>query len=200
MQDIVTKYINDRPPLYKEATNVVRIVAFMSEQLNRKADDFRDCVKDTLSWLVSLIKDRAIEDTGLARELFHLYINMSADVDDFNAIQDIALDIPKVLGDLEITESQEDTEVSLTHAMLNQKTCNTITVLLFAFLDESVDELNWCVSRLKQKGKANTKKKKSLRESFTIAHTSGQMQTEKKMRRNGWQHLRATCGSACCRV
>ncbi|KAI8148643.1 FANCI solenoid 4-domain-containing protein [Fennellomyces sp. T-0311] len=149
-EEIMTKYLSDRSPLYREAAKLMQIVVFLSKRLDRDADDFRERTEQMTLWLGSIVKERPVEDIALAREIIHLHIHLCAEIGDFMTVIYIAQDLHSLHGDIDATYDQEEYEQpEVQYMMMNVKTCNAITIQLLSFLDECFDNLNWCIGRLK---------------------------------------------------
>ncbi|KAI9499698.1 FANCI solenoid 4-domain-containing protein [Zychaea mexicana] len=154
IEEIMTKYLSDRTPLYKEAANLMQVVVFLSKRMDRNAGgcDFRERTMHMTKWLESIIKERPIEDTALAKQIINLYIQLSAEINDFKPIVYLAQDLHTIHGDLDfdqpVTSGDED-EAQVQYMMINIKTCSPITLQLLSFMDQLNDDMIWGIGRLK---------------------------------------------------
>lgn len=149
------KYINDPPPLYKEAAIVIQVLASLVSNLSRNSEDYAESVEEIKQWLENFVKERPLEEVGLVKELITLFIKLCTEVDDFLTVTYIAQDLHALHGDIEVpADSQEvpDEELSVQYQMMNEKTCGPVSLLLLSSLEHWLDDLNWAIGRLKQYG------------------------------------------------
>lgn len=159
------RYINDPPPLYKEAASVIQVLALLASNLTRDAEDFTESIEEIRQWLENFVKERPLEEIGLVKELITLFIKMCTQADDFLTVTYLAQDLHALHGDIEVpADSQEDQdeELSVQYQMMNEKTCGPVTLLLLSSLDHWLDDLNWAIGRLKQYGKYKNGRKRSI--------------------------------------
>lgn len=145
------KYINDPPPLYKEAAIVIQVLASLVSNLSRNSEDYAESVEEIKQWLENFVKERPLEEVGLVKELITLFIKLCTEVDDFLTVTYIAQDLHALHGDIEVpADSQEvpDEELSVQYQMMNEKTCGPVSLLLLSSLEHWLDDLNWAIGRL----------------------------------------------------
>ncbi|KAI8086670.1 FANCI solenoid 4-domain-containing protein [Halteromyces radiatus] len=153
-KEILDKHLNAQTPLYKESAYVIQVISFLANQLDRTEDDFADHSNRVIQWLTKLAQDRPIEDTGVAKEIMTLLIQLSADSNQLDVIKAMAEDIHALQGEVEINEDSQ-ADVTLTYPLINAKTHGVITALLLSFTDQSNDSMIWCIGRLKISAMSN---------------------------------------------
>ncbi|KAI7907431.1 FANCI solenoid 4-domain-containing protein [Cokeromyces recurvatus] len=150
LKEVVLKYLSGRTPIYKEASNVIRIIAFLCTKLEKKDNDFLKHACSIMDWLNCLAKERPMEEVGLAKDIMALLIQLSGMTGKFDTIQDICEDIHQFTGDLEVLQEESQLEQPpIKYQIVNHKTFTAITSKVFEFLDASFDDLTWCIGRLK---------------------------------------------------
>ncbi|KAI9477713.1 MAG: FANCI solenoid 4-domain-containing protein [Benjaminiella poitrasii] len=151
LKEVILKYLSGRTPIYKETSNVMRIITFLCDNLEKNDDDFIVQSRFVVSWLNSLAQERPIEEVSLVKDVITLLIQLCAMMGEFDTIQNICEDIHQFTGDLDILqeESQREQQQPIKYRIVNYKTFAVITSKIFEFLDTSFDDLTWCIGRLK---------------------------------------------------
>ncbi|KAI8381247.1 FANCI solenoid 4-domain-containing protein [Radiomyces spectabilis] len=149
-KDIMTKYLADQGQLYKEAASVMQIIVFLWKKLDRTATDFTKYATRMVNWLDEFARERPIEDVTIAKEMIALLIQASTETASFDIVVSLAKDIHTLMGDLEATtaNSQSD-QPAIVFVLINPKTHGVITMQLLSFVDQSADDMFWCINRLK---------------------------------------------------
>jgi hypothetical protein len=153
LKEVVLKFLSGRQPIYKEASSVMHLVAFLCSKLEKKSQDFTACSEQVVNWLDEIAKERPIEETTLTRDIIALLIQSSASIGEFDIIQELCQDIHLFTGDLEVPREDSQLEPNVNYQIVNLKTFAAITTKVFEFLDASFDDLTWCIGRLKLCGK-----------------------------------------------
>ncbi|KAI8989516.1 FANCI solenoid 4-domain-containing protein [Pilobolus umbonatus] len=148
-KEIILNLLSSNPPNYKEATHVMQIVILLSKKLDRSHPDFTNDAMVIFRWLQGIAKERPIQDEPLAKEIIFLLIHISADINEFETIQHIAVDIHKLGGELNALVSPDEEEYETQYEIINVKTLYVIMSQVFDFLDSSSDDLIWCINKLK---------------------------------------------------
>ncbi|KAG0167084.1 hypothetical protein DFQ28_006686 [Apophysomyces sp. BC1034] len=148
--DIMTKYLSDRVPLYKEAAGVMHIIVFLTDKMDRNADDFSEHNETIVKWLETFAKDRPLEDVTLAKEIISSLIGLCAEISLFHIVIGLAEDIHALCGDVEASYDTQQQEELVKNALINPKTCNVVAMQILGFLDYSFDEMAWCIGHFKQ--------------------------------------------------
>lgn len=154
IKGIVSKYLNNAAPIYKEAIQIMQVVAFLCKKLEKRDQDYLVRTRHIVSWLNSLAQMEFIEDVSLARDVTALFLRLCSNVGEFDVIQKICEDVHWTSGDLEAANRESSVmDISVTYQIINAKTVTTVTSKLFEFIDASYDELTWGIGRLKLCGK-----------------------------------------------
>lgn len=149
LKEIVLKFLSGRQPIYKEASSVMHLVAFLYSKLENKSQNFTTCCEHVVTWLDELAKERPIEETTMTRDIIALLIQSSASIGEFDIIYGLCQDIHLFTGDLEVPREDSQLELNVNYQIVNLKTFAVITSKVFEFLDASFDDLTWCIGRLK---------------------------------------------------
>lgn len=154
IKPILSKYLNGASPIYKEAIQIMQVVAFLCKKLEKRDQDYLVRARHVVSWLNSLTQMEFIEDVSLARDVMALFIRLCSDVGEFDVIQKICEDVHLTSGDLDVaTREGSVMDTSVTYQIINTKTVTIVTSKLFEFIDASFDDLTWGIGRLKLCGK-----------------------------------------------
>lgn len=155
LKEIALKFLSGRSPVYKEVSNILQVIIFLINTLDKTQEDFSQRAQHTAAWLNELAKDRPIEDPALVKEIVSLLINMAAGSDEQHIIHNICEDIHAFVGEIEtgFNEDEEQERPDIQYQIINAKTYGVITSQVFEYLDSSFDEITWCVGKLRLCGK-----------------------------------------------
>lgn len=151
LKEIALKFLSGRSPVYKEVSNILQVIIFLINTLDKTQEDFSQRAQHTAAWLNELAKDRPIEDPALVKEIVSLLINMAAGSDEQHIIHNICEDIHAFVGEIEtgFNEDEEQERPDIQYQIINAKTYGVITSQVFEYLDSSFDEITWCVGKLR---------------------------------------------------
>lgn len=154
IKGIVSKYLNNPAPIYKEAIQIMQVVTFLCKKLEKRDQDYLVRTRHIVSWLNNLAQMEFIEDVPLARDVTALFLRLCSNIGEFDVIQKICEDVHRTSGDLDAVNRESSAmDTSVTYQIINTKTVTTVTSKLFEFIDASYDELTWGIGRLKLCGK-----------------------------------------------
>ncbi|ORZ10530.1 FANCI solenoid 4-domain-containing protein [Absidia repens] len=169
-KEILNKYLNTRPPLYKESANIIQIIQFLANQMDSAQDDFTAHANSIIDWLTQTAEERPIEDHGVVKEIFGLLIHFCEHSNQLDAIRDLAQDVHNIHGEIDIDEDSQ-ADPSIKYQMINPKTYGIATTLILNYAEQENDGMTWSIGRLKISGiKCNNstkKKQQSLYLSFS---------------------------------
>ncbi|CAO3626334.1 unnamed protein product [Cunninghamella echinulata] len=150
-KDILIKYLNSQPPLYKEAIYIIQTTGLLVQFMDQSENDFKDTSSNILKWLINIAKDRPIEDIGVAKEIIALLIQFCTDTNQLDTIKEFAEDIHLIHGDIDTdTDHDEDDQVLHTkYQLINAKTHESITLQVLSYTEQAQDSMTWCIGRLK---------------------------------------------------
>ncbi|KAF7730861.1 hypothetical protein EC973_001379 [Apophysomyces ossiformis] len=149
-KEILTKYLSDRVPLHKEAVGVMHIVSFLTEKMDRTAEDFSEHNQAAVQWMQTFARDRPLEDIGLAKEITSLLIALCAEISLFEIIIEFAEDVHTLYGDIDAVYDSQQEEQRVKNVLINPKTSNVVAMQILSFLDQAFDEMTWCIGHFKQ--------------------------------------------------
>ncbi|KAI8988263.1 FANCI solenoid 4-domain-containing protein [Mycotypha africana] len=156
IKEIIFKYLSGRTPIYKEASQVMQLASFLCDNLEKKDPDYVIRSRHVVSWLDNLAKERPLEEVSLARDIITLLIQLCANIGEFDVIQSLCEDIHIYMGDIEVvTEDTDDMQQTTKYAIINPKTLPVILMKIFEFLDHSLDDLTWCIGKLRLSSELN---------------------------------------------
>ncbi|KAI8886799.1 hypothetical protein K501DRAFT_308485 [Backusella circina FSU 941] len=149
LKDIIQKYITGPTPIYREAANMLQILDFFSQKFDRTNDDYTTEMKHIITYLDEISKERPLEDSTVVKEIISQLAQACSSIGEFNIIHAIANDVHEWTGDLDVVVGQTQNEPELTYKIINTRTCSIFVSQLLSFLDQSFDDLIWCIGRLR---------------------------------------------------
>jgi hypothetical protein len=132
---------------------MLQILDFISQKFNRALADYTTEMKNTMTWLDQVARERPLEDTNMVKEIMSQLTQACSDIGEFNIIHSIASDVHASTGDIDVLVGQTHETPDVTYQIINEKTCSTIVTQILLFLDQSFDDLIWCIGRLRSLGK-----------------------------------------------
>ncbi|CAO3580777.1 unnamed protein product [Absidia cylindrospora] len=147
-KEILNKYLNTRPPLYKESANIIQIIQFLANQMDSAQDDFTTHANSIIDWLTQMAKERPIEDLGVVKEIVGLLIHFCEHSNQLDAIRELAQDVHNIHGEMDVDEDSQ-AYPSIKYQMINQKTHGTATTLILNYAEQENDGMSWSIGRLK---------------------------------------------------
>lgn len=151
LRDIVIKFLSGRSPIYKEVSSIMQVISFLTGTFDKSSQDYSQHARQITNWVNELAKDRPIEDAGLTKELISLLIRVSSDAGENHIIHDLCADLHAYAGEIESSFADEDEpmETNIHYQIISSKTFNVIISQVFDYLDHSLDELIWAISKLR---------------------------------------------------
>ncbi|KAG1213086.1 hypothetical protein G6F68_002062 [Rhizopus microsporus] len=151
LRDIVMKFLSGRSPIYKEVSSIMQVISFLTGTFDKSNQDYSQHARQITNWVNELAKDRPIKDTGLTKELISLLIRVSSDAGENHIIHDLCADLHAYAGEIESSFADEDEpmETNIHYQIISNKTFNVIISQVFDYLDHSLDELIWAISKLR---------------------------------------------------
>ncbi|RUS21607.1 hypothetical protein BC937DRAFT_92129 [Endogone sp. FLAS-F59071] len=149
-QDLVADFTVEKPALYREAACLLQSITLLSKQYDKKSGDPSRHLDQLVAWLDKFNLEHSIEENSVAKPVVSLLVQLTRDSSNFVIIDRLAKDVHIIMGNIEGTPEGEDEEAPDSHyAIVNGRTTYTIAGLVLSFLEQSYDELEWCLAKLK---------------------------------------------------
>lgn len=147
---MVADFIAEKPALYREAACLLQSITLLSKQYDKKSGDLSRHLDQLVSWLDKFSLEHSIEENLIAKPVVSLLVQLTRESSNFVIIDRLAKDVHIITGSIEGTLEGEDEESPDTHySIVNGRTTYTIAGLVLLFLEQSYDELEWCLAKLK---------------------------------------------------
>ncbi|KAL1915527.1 uncharacterized protein VTP21DRAFT_6651 [Calcarisporiella thermophila] len=150
-QQLVIQYISDKIPLHREAIGIVRAMQHLYNILYRQYGESNAQAKRFTQWLVLLCKEHTIDEQSLIKALLSLLLTISKNNSNYDCINEIALDVLALLGDVQspIMDDMEEEEPETEFSIVTLRTALPMAAQLLVFLEENYEELEWCCNYLR---------------------------------------------------
>ncbi|KAJ3299522.1 hypothetical protein HK104_008618 [Borealophlyctis nickersoniae] len=174
LQRLVVAFISDRIPLHKESTLLTQTISLLSKHFDpAQIDRLR-------KWAERFCTDQNVEDAGVAKAVVGVLVASDTKVLEFVVKLQFAEDFHAVFGPVQPeNEDEELGEVQL--KIVNEKTAPAIALLLFSNMEHMLDDLDWCLGKLKKlpKDESQDTQRSTQRASFEnhICHILGSIVT-----------------------
>ncbi|CAG8517853.1 10924_t:CDS:10, partial [Gigaspora rosea] len=149
---LIVSSLSERTPQINEALWLCKTISLLSTYYRNKIKDSgsesQGHIEQLIAWLNTLCKERAIEDTGLAKIIVNLLLKLERDIADFDTVVEMSHNMYVVLGPL--TGRPESNETQLHKYMIvNARTSATVCGILLEFLNAIYDEMEWYLTKLR---------------------------------------------------
>ncbi|CAG8756042.1 33754_t:CDS:10, partial [Gigaspora margarita] len=149
---LIVSSLSERTPQINEASWSCKTISLLSTYYRNKIKDgdseSQGHIEQLIAWLNTLCKERAIEDTGLAKIIVNLLLKLERDIADFDTVVEMSHDMYVVLGPL--TGRPESNETQLhKYMIINARTSATVCGILLEFLNAIYDEMEWYLTKLR---------------------------------------------------
>jgi len=145
--------IDEKTPLIREASSLCQTLSLFAKQFLKRPNqnNSKEHLEQLIAWLRDLCSDREIDDSNLAKNFVSLLIKLEKDIGDFNIAAEFAQDVLTVWGEID-AEAYESNAVKPKYAIVNARTGVHVCNVLITFLMETMDDIDWCLGRLKGSG------------------------------------------------
>jgi len=144
--------IDEKTPLIREASSLCQTLSLFAKQYKHpNQNKSKEHLEQLITWLRDLCSDREIDDSNLAKHFVSLLIKLEKDIGDFNITAEFAQDVLTVWGVID-AEAYESNTVKPKYAIVNARTVVHVCNVLITFLMETMDDIDWCLGRLKGSG------------------------------------------------
>ncbi|CAG8554981.1 4990_t:CDS:10 [Paraglomus occultum] len=149
LERLIMTTIDEKTPLIKEASSLCQTLSLFAKQYKRpNQNDSKEHLEQLITWLRDLCSDREIDDSNLAKNFVSLLIKLEQEIGNFNITAEFAQDVLTVWGEID-AEAYESNIVKPKYAIVNARTVVHVCNVLIAFLMETMDDIDWCLGRLK---------------------------------------------------
>ncbi|CAG8457392.1 18818_t:CDS:10 [Dentiscutata erythropus] len=149
---LIVSSLSERTPQINEALWSCKTISLLSTYYKNKVKDGDSespgHIEQLIAWLNTLCKERAIEDTGLAKIIVNLLLKLERDIADFDTVVEMSHDMNVVLGPLTGRPESNETQ-SHTYMIVNARTSATVCGILLEFLNAIYDEMEWYLTKLR---------------------------------------------------
>jgi hypothetical protein len=152
-QRLIMTSIDEKTPLVREASSLCQTLSLFARQLLKCSNHMnsKEHLEQLIAWLRNFCADREIDDSNLAKNFVSLLIRLEKDIGNFNTATEFAQDVLIVRGeiDADVCKSNDETQK---YAIVNERTVGHVCNVLITFLMETMDDIEWCLGRLKGSG------------------------------------------------
>ncbi|CAG8588240.1 15320_t:CDS:10, partial [Racocetra persica] len=149
---LIVSSLSERTPQINEASWSCKTISLLSTYYVNKGKDtdseFQGHIEQLIEWLNTLCKERAIEDTGLAKIIVNLLLKLERDMADFDTVVEMAHDMFIVLGPITGRPESNETQPHK-YMIVNARTSATVCGILIEFLNAIYDEMEWYLTKLR---------------------------------------------------
>ncbi|CAG8485772.1 7895_t:CDS:10 [Dentiscutata heterogama] len=149
---LIVSSLSERTPQINEASWSCKTISLLSTYYKNKVkDDDSESpghIEQLITWLNTLCKERAIEDTGLAKIIVNLLLKLERDIADFDTVVEMSHDMYVVLGPITGRPEPNETQ-SHKYMIVNARTSATVCGILLEFLNAIYDEMEWYLTKLR---------------------------------------------------
>ncbi|CAG8499966.1 11646_t:CDS:10 [Paraglomus brasilianum] len=147
---LIMTTIDEKTPLIREASSLCQTLSLFAKQFLKRPNqnNSKEHLEQLIAWLRDLCSDREIDDSNLAKNFVSLLIKLEKDIGDFNIAAEFAQDVLTVWGEID-AEAYESNAVKPKYAIVNARTGVHVCNVLITFLMETMDDIDWCLGRLK---------------------------------------------------
>ncbi|KAJ3091946.1 hypothetical protein HK102_012253 [Quaeritorhiza haematococci] len=100
-------------------------------------------------WLSTLVKEHHVEDSGLAKGIIGLFLNLRTnDEVHFGVLASLANQLQLAFGQIQPEDEEADDDTNLL-PLINEKTQASIVTTVLNHLTDALDETEWCINQLR---------------------------------------------------
>ncbi|KAI8066508.1 FANCI solenoid 4-domain-containing protein [Gongronella butleri] len=148
-KEIVDKYLNAQPPLYKEATVVLQTISWLTSKLDSSEEQYEDDASTVTRWMVRIMEDRPIQEVAVAREVLSLLMTQCTRQDQMDVLKNITNDIHMIYGDIDVQQFDSQAAITTTYTLINEKTIQPMAAQILTLVEDAIVDMIWCIGRLK---------------------------------------------------
>ncbi|CAJ0925442.1 11566_t:CDS:10 [Entrophospora sp. SA101] len=146
---LIITSLSEQIPRIKEASELCQIITLLSSYFTFNSNDNQSKGhQELIIWLRMLCKEHAIDNVALTKIIVSMLIKLEKEMSDFDIVSEFGRDILSVLGGCDVYSESDESQMPK-FAIVNSRTSNIVCVILLEFIEQTYDEIEWLLIRMK---------------------------------------------------
>nr|CAG8445597.1 6189_t:CDS:10 [Entrophospora candida] len=146
---LIITSLSEQIPRIKEASELCQIITLLSSYFTFNSNENQSKGhQELIIWLRMLCKEHAIDNVALTKIIVSMLIKLEKEMSDFDIVSEFGRDILSVLGSCDVYSESDESQMPK-FAIVNSRTSNIVCVILLEFIEQTYDEIEWLLIRMK---------------------------------------------------